>query len=145
MFAAEFDHTYVYVKCKLFKQYCCSFYGSPVEHSMAKGVESVCVAWRKAFMWVVHPLTHNDIIATMSEMLPPEIQLNRHFAQFYHTCESHESQLMLTIIISWHPVILSPVAKYIKNVNIVYLIYNQWLLHRNMIVHDVNIIQELIE
>ncbi len=28
LFAAEFGHTYGFVKCKLFKQYC-SFYGSP--------------------------------------------------------------------------------------------------------------------
>ncbi len=28
LFAAEFGHTYGFVKCKLFKQYCCSFYGS---------------------------------------------------------------------------------------------------------------------
>ncbi len=30
LFTAEFGHTYGFVKCKLFKQYCCSFYGSPL-------------------------------------------------------------------------------------------------------------------
>ncbi len=30
LFVAEFGHTYSFVKCKLFKQYCCSFYGSPL-------------------------------------------------------------------------------------------------------------------
>ncbi len=60
-FAAEFGDTYGFVKCKLFKQYCCSF------------------------------MDHNDIIATMSEMLPLEIKLNYHFAKFYNKCKSHES------------------------------------------------------
>ncbi len=40
-----------------------------------KGFKALCVAWRKALriLWRVHPMTHNDIIATMSEMLPLEI------------------------------------------------------------------------
>ncbi len=43
-------------------------------------------------------MTYNDIIATMSEMLPLEIQLNYRFANFYNKCKSHESQLAQTII-----------------------------------------------
>ena len=36
------------VKCKLFKQYCCSFYGSPMWSLKSTVVESMCVDWRKA-------------------------------------------------------------------------------------------------
>ncbi len=30
MFMCDFCHTYAFVKCKLFKIYCCSFYGAPL-------------------------------------------------------------------------------------------------------------------
>ena len=30
MFMCNFGHVYSFVKCKLFKQYCCSFYGAPL-------------------------------------------------------------------------------------------------------------------
>ena len=90
-------------------------------------------------------MTHNDIIAIMSEMLPLEIQLNRRFAIFYNKCKSHESQLvqMLITVASRNP--MSPVGTNIKNIHKVDLLYNKWLLYRNMIVDDVNIIRELID
>ncbi len=41
---------------------------------------------------------------------------------------------------------MSPVGTNIKNAHTaVDLLYNRWLLHRNMIVDDVNIIRELID
>ncbi len=39
-------------------------------------------------------MTHNDIFPTISEMLPVDIQLNEHFAKFYNTYKSHESQIV---------------------------------------------------
>ncbi len=83
----------------------------------------------------VYPMTHNDIITTMSEMLPLEIPLNYRFAKFYNKCKSHESQLAQNIIM---------VASNVKNAHKGDLLYNEWILHRNMIVDDVNIIRELI-
>ncbi len=44
-------------------------------------------------------MTLNDIIATMSEMLSLEIQLNYRFAKFYNKCNLYESQLVQTIIL----------------------------------------------
>ncbi len=95
-------------------------------------------------LWRVHPMTDNDIIATMSEMLPLEIQLNYQFAKFYNKCKSHESQLvqMIIMVASSNP--MSPVGTNVNNVHKVDLLYSEWLLHRNMIVDDTNIISELI-
>ncbi len=39
-------------------------------------------------------MAHKDIIATMSDMLRLEIQLNYRFANFYNKFKSHESQLV---------------------------------------------------
>ncbi len=45
----------------------------------------------------------------------------------------------------WHPVTMPPVGTNVKNVHKGDLLYNQWLLHGNIIVDDVNIIRELID
>ncbi len=58
----------------------------PFGYEMVKVFKALYVAWRKSLrmLWRVHPMTHNTIIATMSEMLPLEIQLNYRFAKFYN-------------------------------------------------------------
>ncbi len=66
-------------------------------------------------LWRVRPLTNNDIIAIMSEMLPLEIQLNCRFTQFYNKCKSHEPQLVQTIIMVASSNTMSPVGTNIKN------------------------------
>ncbi len=40
---------------------------------------------------------------------------------------------------------MSPVGTNVKYVHKVNLLYHEWLLHRNMLVDDVNIIRELID
>ncbi len=57
---------------ELFKQYCCSYYGSPLWPLQSDGVESISVAWRKAMRIIcrVHPQTHCDVIASLSGQKP---------------------------------------------------------------------------
>ncbi len=127
LLAAEFGHTHDSVKCKLFKQYCYSFYNSSLWVLHGKGFTFLCVAWRKALrmLWRVHLMKHYDIIATMSEMLPLEIQLNWCFAKIVNQFKSFESQIvqMINKVESSKP--MFPVGKHIKNVNKVDLVYNQ--------------------
>ncbi len=73
LIVAELGHTYGFVKCKLFKQYCCSLYGSSLwALNGLNSLKYLCVTRRQAvrMLWRLHPMTHNDIIATMSKMLP---------------------------------------------------------------------------
>ncbi len=48
-------------KKELLRQYCCSYYGSPLWPLQSDGVESLYVAWRKALMIIgrVHPHIYN--------------------------------------------------------------------------------------
>ncbi len=73
-------------------------------------------------LWRVHPITHNDIIATISEILPLEIQLNCHFAI---NVKSHEFKVVQTIIIVACSNPMSPVGTNIKNAHKVDILYNQ--------------------
>ncbi len=62
------------------------------------------------------------------------IQLSYHFSKFYNKCKSNESQLVQMIIMMVSSNSMSPVGPNIKNVHKGDLLYNEWLLHRNMIV-----------
>ncbi len=59
LFSADFGHCSPYLQCKLFKQYCCSFYGSPLWLLSSHIVNKACTAWRKALrkMWRLSPMT----------------------------------------------------------------------------------------
>ena len=48
------------------------------------GVQSLCVDWRKALrsLWRVHPMTHCDVIAALSDQLPIKVSLERRFIRF---------------------------------------------------------------
>ena len=52
---SDFGKLSYIAKCRLFNQYCCSFYGSPLWSLNSTIVESVCVDWRKA---CVDPITY---------------------------------------------------------------------------------------
>ena len=48
MFMCNFGHVYSFVKCKLFKQYCCSFYGAPLWILDSNSIRELHVTYRKA-------------------------------------------------------------------------------------------------
>ena len=78
-FMSNFGHTYSFIKCSLFKQFCCSFYGSPLWNLNGPGVQSLCVDWRKSLrsLWrVLHLMTHCDVIAALSDQFPIKVSLN---------------------------------------------------------------------
>ena len=58
MFIADFGHIKTNVKCNLFKQYCCSYYGAPLWDLQSKSVGTICTVWRKALrkLWGQHRL-----------------------------------------------------------------------------------------
>ena len=72
IFISDFGQLSYTVKCKLFNQYCCSFYGSPLWYLKSTVVEFMCVDWRKALrsLWRVDPRTHCDLITAVSNQIP---------------------------------------------------------------------------
>ena len=65
MFMGDFGHIKTSVKCKLFKQYCYSYYGAPQWELYSKSVANICIAWRKALRQLrgLVPRTHTDIVS----------------------------------------------------------------------------------
>ena len=98
-FISNFGHKYSFIKCSLFKQFCCSFYGSPLWNLNGPGVQSLCVDWRKSLrsLWRVHPMTHCDVIAALSDQFPIKVSLERRFIRFIKKCLSSSNSIVNVI------------------------------------------------
>ena len=88
IFMADFGHIHSFIKCKLFKQYCCSFYGAPLWLLSGKCVSDLCVAWRKALrvIWKIPYMSHKIVVAQLSECMPLEMSLHKRFIKFFVSC-----------------------------------------------------------
>ncbi len=72
LFKADVGYIHPYVQCKLFKQYCCIFYGAPLWLLSSQGVSDACIAWRKALrkIWKFSPITYCDVVVLVAESKP---------------------------------------------------------------------------
>ena len=92
MFLGDFDHIRTAVKCTLFKQYCCSYYGAPLWDLQSKSVGNICIALRKAFrkLWELALLKHGDVVSLLSDSLPLLVNLKQRFIKFIHQALNHK-------------------------------------------------------
>lgn len=99
IFLANFGHLYSFIKNKLFVQYCCYFYGAPLWNLYGEGVNSLCVAWRKALrnLWGVHWQTHCNLITGLSQQLPLQLSLETRFCKFINKCLRSENDIVKSV------------------------------------------------
>ena len=88
---ADFDHIKTNVKCTLFKQFCCCYYGSPVQ-----SVGNIWIAGRKALRMLrgLARLTHRDVIALLSHRLSLLVILKQTFFILVNKAMNHISQII---------------------------------------------------
>ncbi len=93
LFRSDLGHIYSLIKCKLFQQYCCSVYGAPLWSLNSEATEDICIAWRKALriLWGLHTMTQCDILAGLSNLKPPDVQLKYRFICFLKKCLDHDN------------------------------------------------------
>ncbi len=84
LFSVDFGHISPYLQCKIFKQYCHSFYGAPLWLLSSHIANNACTAWRKAMrkMWRLSPMTHCDEITLITDCIPFEVSLLLRFCKF---------------------------------------------------------------
>ena len=60
------------------------------------GVQSLCVDWRKSLrsLFRVHPMTHCDVIAALSDQFPIKVSLERRFIRFIKKCLSSSNSIV---------------------------------------------------
>ena len=96
-FFADFGHVYPDIQCKLFNQFCCSFYGSQLWNFNDYSI--ICTAWRKALrkIWNVPHMTHCKIVALLSNSKPLELSLRQRFCKFAKQIFMKGSQVVQSI------------------------------------------------
>ena len=99
MFMTDFDHIKTNIKCNVFKQYCCSYYGAPLWDLQSKSVGTICTAWRNALRKLCGPapLTHGDVIALLSDSLLLLVILKQRFSKFIHKAMNHNSAIINSV------------------------------------------------
>ena len=99
LFMADFGHIHAFAKCKLFKQYCCSFYGAPLWFLGSNRVTDLYVVWRKAVrvVWNIPYMTHTYVLPLLSECLPFDKAMEKRFVKFFQVCLQGKSPLLKTV------------------------------------------------
>ncbi len=84
---------------EVFRQYCCSCYGSPLWPLQSDGVVSLCVALRKALriIWRVHPQTHCDVIAALSGQKLLILSLRAKFVKIFNKCLENDNNVVKSV------------------------------------------------
>ena len=87
------------LKCKLFVQYCCSFYGIQLLNLFGNDIKDIFVSWRKALrcIWNLHPQTHGDLLAVISGLLPVQISFYNRFCKFITNCLCSKNSIVKTV------------------------------------------------
>ena len=113
-FFANFGRLYCCIKIKLYNQFCCSFYGSPLWHLNYAAVQLLCVDWRKSLrsLWDVHPTTPYNIITALSNQIPFISTLQNRFIRFMSTSLSSSNCILKVIS---HFAISNPMSAEGKN------------------------------
>lgn len=153
---ADFGHVKSFVQCKLFKQYCCSFYGAAIWPLSSQSVRDICVAWRRALrmIWRVPPMTHCDIMPIISDCKPLEVSLQQRFCKFYLGISQHGSKLLKTIVAAAHSNPMSVMCNnYIDITNMCKtsiencynILLDNWIctLHNNVIT-NINVLRDML-
>ncbi len=101
LFRSDLGHVYSVIKCELFQQYCCSCYGAPLLSLNSKATYDICIAWRKALrmLWGLHPMTHCDILAGLSNLKPLDVQLKYRFICFLKKCLNHDNVTVKNVVL----------------------------------------------
>jgi len=84
-FMADFGKIHSDVKNNLFFKYCTSYYGSNMCSLYdVRGMDRLYIDWRKAIrrIWKLPGRTHNSLLPHISNSVPPDIMLHKHFSNF---------------------------------------------------------------
>ena len=114
IFIANFGQLYCRIKIKLFNQFCCSFYESPLWYLNGAAVRSLCIDWRKSLrsLWSVHPTTHCNVITALSNQVPLISTLQNRCIRFMSKCLSSSNCILKLIS---HFAIANPMSAAGKN------------------------------
>ena len=144
IFRSDFGHINSTLQCRLFKQYCCSFYGSPLWYFMSNGFRNICISWRKALrkIWKISNRTHCNLVAMLSDSDPLEKRLVQIFKKFSDKALMYGSRLLKSTI---QMACLNPTSVYCNNVNEAEQILDIYNNEDNELQCTVDILRDLLD
>ena len=88
-----------YVKYRLFRSYCTSYYGCELWSLTTSNISDLCTAWRRGVrsIWNLPHATHCYLLPLICQCLPVFDELCRRSINFARLCVSHESKLISQI------------------------------------------------
>ena len=119
---SDFGSTHPFIQCKLFKSYCCSFYGSPL-WDLSQYAESIATAWRKGLkcIWDVPRETHREVVALLSDTVPIQLSLYKRLCQFVKTALTGPSCNTGFVM---RVARLNPTSSFCKNMNLLCYLFD---------------------
>lgn len=96
-----FNKLDTFIRNKLFRSYCNSFYGCEL-WSLSNGfLHDLCTAWRKSVraIWKLPYQTHRYLLPLISHSLPLFDEICRRFLNFTRACVNHDSSLVRSIVL----------------------------------------------
>ena len=132
------------LKNKLFTQYCCTMYGSPLWSLEHKSMKDMAIAWRKAErrIWRLPYNTHCDIVSLVANEIPMEYSLSVRFIRYMKTVLSSKNQVVHEVANNSLNVLNSTFAKNIRHVtsclftNLEYLRYCPESMIKNLYIEN---------
>ncbi len=94
LFRSDLGHIYSFIKCKLFQQYYCSFYGALLWSLNSEATEDIFVLLGEkhcGYCRVLHSMTHCDIFTGLSNLKPLDVQLKYRFICFLKKFLDHDN------------------------------------------------------
>ena len=85
MFHGDFGKLHCDIKSRLFKQYCCSFYGSQLYNLCSNDINMICRAWRVGFKRILGlpRTTHNRYLNIIGNTMQPVLSFAKRFVIFF--------------------------------------------------------------
>ena len=85
MFHGDFGKLHCDIKSRLFKQYCCSFYGSQLYNLCSNDINMICRAWRVGFKRILGlpRTTHCNLLSVLGNTINPHDIFIKRFLKFF--------------------------------------------------------------
>jgi hypothetical protein len=140
------------LKCNLFAKYCCSFYGIQLVNLFSNETTEIYISWRKALrcLWNVHPQTHGEILAVISDMIPIQLNIYKRYCKFITQCITSKNPIVKAIS---NMAIVNPYSSCHKNYTNLFTrdgackissFVNEWSQRSQVIENHCILIKELI-
>ena len=96
-FNFDFGSLHIDIKNRLFRQYCCSFYGTQLYDLSSEPIDNICRAWRVGFrkIWRLPKTTHCNLLHSLGNFMEPHLWFVKRFLTFYISAINSKNNIVV--------------------------------------------------